>query len=251
MKKRDIYSHKSEWESLGKLDPLWAVLSDNDKKFNNWNLDDFLETGRKEVSHVFSKMKELSLGQGRGKMLDFGCGVGRLARHWLDYFDEYNGTDISSSMINKAREINKDVKANFFINNEDLSIFPDNSFDFIYSGIVLQHLPSKEAIKDYTLEFKRVLRSDGALVFQLPSKIPWLFRVQLVRKMYLFLKFFGFSDNFLYKQLGLYPIKMSFIPEGEMASFLKKSGFKVLGINPDTYCGPYVESRTYYCKLGK
>lgn len=242
-----IEKHQKNWETLGKLDPLWAVLSDNSKRFNNWNIEDFLKTGEAEVENIFSQMNKLNIGLSRGEMLDFGCGVGRLARHWLKYFDKYNGTDISPAMLEKARELNHNLAVEFFVNGENLAILADNKFDFVYSGIVLQHLPNKEFIKKYLLEFKRILKPNGVLVFQLPSKIPWRFRFQPVRRLYNILKGIGFSDKFLYKKVGLYPIKMTAISEKELKVFLQDAGFVVKKINPDTYCGPSVKSRTYYC----
>lgn len=245
---KNIKKHKQNWEKLGELDPLWAVLSDNNKRFNNWNLEEFLATGLSEVENVFTVMRELNIGQNRGVMLDFGCGVGRLARHWLKYFDKYIGSDISSKMLERALKINQDLSVEFYENQDDLKIFEDNKFEFIYSGIVLQHMPSRETIKKYILEFYRILKEDGVLVFQLPAKIPWRFRLQPIRKVYSALRFLGLSDDFLYNHLGLYPIKMNFISENDMKNFLEKVGFKVLNIKNDTYCGPNVESRTYYCQ---
>ena len=171
-----ITEHKKNWEALGELDPFWAVLSDSSKRFNNWDLNEFLSTGESEVENIFSQMQKNNIGLNGGEMLDFGCGVGRLARFWLKHFSKYNGTDISQAMVEKAREINSGLMAEFFVNSDDLKIFSDKKFDFIYSGIVLQHLPDREFIKKYILEFKRVLKDGGVLVFQLPSEIPWRFR---------------------------------------------------------------------------
>lgn len=245
---KNILKHKNNWEKLGELDPLWAVLSDNSKRFNSWNIEEFLSTGLSEVENVFSIMKELNIGQNRGVMLDFGCGVGRLARHWLKHFDKYIGSDISSNMLERAKKINQDLEVDFLENGEDLKIFEDNKFDFIYSGIVLQHMPNRETIKKYILEFKRVLKKDGVLVFQLPAEIPWRFRLQPIRKAYSVLKFLGLSDDFLYNHLGLYPIKMNFVSENDMRNFLEKVGLKVVDVKQDTYCGPLVKSCTYYCQ---
>lgn len=241
-------NHKQDWENLGEMDPLWAVLSDKSKRFNNWNLEDFLKTGEIEVESVYSVIKDLKLDLNKGEMLDFGCGVGRLARHWLKYFNKYVGSDISRNMLERAKKVNQDLSAEFFENGNDLKIFKDKRFDFIYSGIVLQHLPSREAVKMYILEFNRILKDDGLLVFQIPSKIPWYFKLQAVKKIYSSLRFIGLSDKFLYKELGLYPIKMSAIEKDDMENFLLKAGFKVLTVKDDSYCGPSIESKTYYCQ---
>lgn len=239
--------HKKNWETLGKLDPFWAILSDNSKRFNKWELDEFLRTGEIEVKNIMTQIEKNNIFLERGEMLDFGCGLGRLARSFLKYFSQYNGSDISQAMVEQARELNAGLPAKFFVNDDNLEIFADKSFAFIYSGIVLQHLPNREFIKKYILEFRRVLKDDGVLVFQLPSKIPWRFRFQPIRRLYNILKKLSFSEKFLYQKLRLYPIKMNFIKEAEMISFLSEAGFVVKDVQADTYCGPQVESRTYYC----
>ena len=50
----------------------------------------------------------------------------------------------------------------------DLSLFEDNTFDFIYSNIVLQH-NRPETSRKFIREFCRVLAPGGFLVFQIPS----------------------------------------------------------------------------------
>ncbi len=242
-----IKKHQSDWENLAINDPLWAVLSDNSKRFNNWDLEEFLKTGDKEAALIWEKINNLNIKISTDKMLDFGCGVGRLARFWLNQFNSYTGCDISPSMIKKAKEINH-KEAQFIVSGEDLSLLNSNYFDFIYSGIVLQHMPNKKSIYKYLLEFNRILKPKGLLVFQLPSKIPWQFKLQPIRKLHKLLKLIGFSDSFLYNRLMLYPIKMTAIDEIKLNMFLETNNFMVKKIAPDTYCGPKVESRTYYCQ---
>jgi len=48
----------------------------------------------------------------------------------------------------------------------DLSLFPDNFFDFALSYIVFQHVPGKEIITQYIKEAHRVLRRTGIFKFQ-------------------------------------------------------------------------------------
>jgi ubiquinone/menaquinone biosynthesis C-methylase UbiE len=242
-----IKKHQSDWDNLAKNDPLWAVLSDNSKRFNNWELEEFLKTGDKEVALVWENINNIGLPINQGKMLDFGCGVGRLTRSWLKHFNSYTGCDISPLMIKKAKEINN-KKAQFIVTNKDLSLLNNNYFDFIYSGIVLQHMPNKKLIYKYLLEFNRILKPNGLLVFQLPSKIPYQYRLQPIRKLYKLLKFIGFSDNYLYNKLKLYPIKMTAINSLKLKKFLEINNFIVKKIESDTYCGPKVESKSYYCQ---
>ena len=40
------------WDHLGESDPLWAILSDPQKRGNRWDLESFFATGRHEVDEV-------------------------------------------------------------------------------------------------------------------------------------------------------------------------------------------------------
>jgi SAM-dependent methyltransferase len=61
-------------------------------------------------------------------------------------------------------------RCKYIINEEaNLSIFEDDSFDFIYSNIALQHIKPKYS-KKYIVEFLRILSPQGLLIFQQPSR---------------------------------------------------------------------------------
>ena len=51
---------------------------------------------------------------------------------------------------------------------DDLSIFGQNVFDFVYTDIVLQHLEPALILR-YLTDFFRILSPGGVLIFQLPS----------------------------------------------------------------------------------
>ena len=54
--------------------------------------------------------------------------------------------------------------------DDDLRQFATDSFDLVYSWIVLQHLPPRIATR-YISEFARVIRPGGLACFQLPSRL--------------------------------------------------------------------------------
>ena len=163
---------KYNWDKFGQLDPFWAVLSLNNKKGNKWESDKFFKTGQEEIERLINSVENSGIELSRKKALDFGCGVGRLTQALAQYFYEVYGVDISPSMLNLAHKYNSyGQKCQYFLNDTDnLKLFKDNQFDFIYSNITLQHMKPIYSQK-YIKEFFRVLSPQGLLIFQLPSEL--------------------------------------------------------------------------------
>ncbi|MCM8782281.1 MAG: class I SAM-dependent methyltransferase [Candidatus Omnitrophica bacterium] len=166
----DIKGLRKNWDEFGKTDPLWAVLTFPDKKGKKWDINDFYETGVKEIEDVIRHVESHGIHIPRRKALDFGCGVGRLTQALAKYFDEVYGVDIAPSMIELANKYNRyGERCKYLLNDTaDLKIFPDDFFDFIYTNITLQHMAPRYS-KKYIKEFLRVLAQRGLLIFQLPS----------------------------------------------------------------------------------
>ena len=167
----DLNELQRHWNQFGKQDPLWSILTYNDKKDSKWNPEEFFETGKQEIKDVMQYVEKLGLLQQRGRALDFGCGVGRLTQALADYFEEVVGIDIAPSMIKLANRYNQfGARCMYYVNGADnLRLFSDQEFHFIYTFIVLQHMKPDYA-KSYIKEFLRVLKPQGVLIFQLPSR---------------------------------------------------------------------------------
>jgi ubiquinone/menaquinone biosynthesis C-methylase UbiE len=157
------------WNRLGATDPLWSVLTHPGRKHNRWQIDDLFHTGEKWVDNLMRELSGLGV-KPQGRCLDFGCGVGRLTQALCHYFDRCDGVDIAASMITLAQRYNRHGdRCRYHVNDApDLRLFPDGSFDFICSLIVLQHIEPTYT-KAYINEFVRLLRPGGVAVFQLPS----------------------------------------------------------------------------------
>jgi 2-polyprenyl-3-methyl-5-hydroxy-6-metoxy-1,4-benzoquinol methylase len=132
-----------DWEEFGRIDPLWAILTDPSKKNNRWDPQEFFATGEAETECLMDRIATLPLSLRRGRALDFGCGVGRLTQALCRHFEQCVGVDIAPSMIELACGYNRfGDRCQYHVNAAaDLRLFEDGHFDFVYSNIVLQHIP--------------------------------------------------------------------------------------------------------------
>lgn len=168
----DLKNVQNVWEALAQDDPLWAILSVPAKKGRKWNLDEFFREGQAEVDQVLGRILSSDRDLARGTALDFGCGVGRLSQPLAHYFERVVGIDISPTMIELARQFNQRGPQVEYLQNtvDNLSLFGDRTFDFVYSNIVLQHMQPRYAI-GYIKEFFRITKPGGFIVFQIPSHL--------------------------------------------------------------------------------
>jgi ubiquinone/menaquinone biosynthesis C-methylase UbiE len=97
-----------------------------------------------------------------GKVLDFGCGNGRLVDFLKETNLEYVGVDASEKLIEIAKR--EYPKESFLqIENEKALPFKDAEFDMVFSIAVFHHFTPK--MTDNALrEIKRVLKKDGILI---------------------------------------------------------------------------------------
>jgi len=102
-------------------------------------------------------------------ILDIGCGIGRLMKAFSPKVKMVYGIDISAEMIKKGEEYLQGI-ANTKIyktNGKDLSLFPESTFDFVYSMVTFQHFSTKKLFIDYCHEIYRVLKPEGLTRIQI------------------------------------------------------------------------------------
>lgn len=217
------------WDSLGDSNPMWAILTTPENR-HHWDPDEFFGTGEQDIATEFAYLESLDVDLTRGRALDFGCGLGRLTQPLADRFDEAVGVDIAASMIEGARAANRRGSRCQFVHNErdDLTIFPDGSFDFVFSLLVLQHVAPWMAER-YLREFVRVLKPDGIGYFQMTeySRNPvkrFLMKHAPVEALYWLLR---------YRRLP--PFKMHGRDLGEIVTVLSDAGADVVGVQTRSY----------------
>ncbi|HVB92608.1 MAG TPA: class I SAM-dependent methyltransferase [Acidimicrobiales bacterium] len=213
---------------------MWAIISDRDKKHARWDLHEFLESGRTEVARALETIRATGLSLGTGSALDFGCGLGRLTAALGQHFDHVMGLDVSPAMVLSAQRIHHGVSGLEFTANlrADLNMLASESFDFVFTSRVLQHLPDPEMAKAYISEFVRVLKPGGIAQFQIPVRTG--FRMFANRRTpYVVLRRLGLSPAFLYGRLGLHPMHLISVPFDEVRATIVDAGSRIVTTEPD------------------
>jgi 2-polyprenyl-3-methyl-5-hydroxy-6-metoxy-1,4-benzoquinol methylase len=162
---------ENDWNERAKSDINFAICSNENKsKKEFWdsgksNCDDYIlgkNTNRFEQILNHNDSKDM-------KILEIGCGNGRLLIHMSKIFGTIYGVDVSNYMIDQCSINIKEISNCKIQKNSgsDLSMFADNFFNFCYSYIVFQHIPEKNIINNYFQEVSRVLESGGIFRIQL------------------------------------------------------------------------------------
>jgi cyclopropane fatty-acyl-phospholipid synthase-like methyltransferase len=150
---------ESDWDARARRNAAHFVATAN----TDWDAGEFFESGRVAVQQqVLSDMVNVcgSLSPGSMRVLEIGCGIGRITKPLAEIFGEVHAVDISSEMIRRARD-NLRSHPNVFLyrnNGWDLRGLPGEEFDFAFSCLVFQHISSEAVLRSYFAEVSRVLR---------------------------------------------------------------------------------------------
>ncbi|MBT3690158.1 class I SAM-dependent methyltransferase [bacterium] len=102
------------------------------------------------------------------KILDLGCGNGRLYKYLKeqDLNIEYYGIDISNELLKIVEERYPEVKSNLTEGSITKLPYEDNTFDLVVCIAVFLHLPSKAMRLQALSEVQRVLKPGGHLLMK-------------------------------------------------------------------------------------
>jgi SAM-dependent methyltransferase len=111
------------------------------------------------------------------RVLELGCGVGRIGREIAPHCARWTGVDISENMIRHARERLNHLDNTAFhqLQRSDLEVIEDRSLTKAYSVAVLCHM-DKEDLYLYLKELHRAIRPGGMLyveTWNLAHPIGW------------------------------------------------------------------------------
>ena len=224
-----LKADRREWNDLAEQDGMWAVHSDPER-LGSWTADEFFATGETEIASVMAGLEAHGLRPQAGRALDFGCGMGRLTRALGQRFDAVVGIDTSHAMIAEARRLNAECENVSFELNEraGLPALESGSFDLVLSLITLQHVSSREAIREYVREFVRVTAPSGLIVFQLPTSVGWQIRLHPLRLLNRALRTAPVAPRWALKRLLPHSMSLVGLPEAEVRAVLAAAGAPVM-----------------------
>lgn len=159
---------RSDWDERARENARYYIATCQEE----WTDEEFFRSGEIWVQNYV--LKDLSaVCQQRSptdmRVLEIGCGAGRMTRAVAKLFGKVDAVDVSGEMIARARQALRDCpNVQLHQNNgADLAMFDAEVFDFAFSGIVFQHIPSKAVVKNYIHEAWRVLRPGSHFTFQI------------------------------------------------------------------------------------
>lgn len=163
---------RRDWDARATENARYYVATGKE----DWSDEEFFRSGELTVAQqILTDM--INICQGKDpqdmKVLEIGCGAGRVTRALAGQFGQVYGVDVSGEMVARARRALADrPNARVFQNNgRDLSVLGDMQVDFAFSIIVFQHIPSREIIETYVREVHRLLRPGGLFKFQVQGNV--------------------------------------------------------------------------------
>ena len=158
---------RKDWDRRARVNALHYVNTGR----TEWDETEFFATGEANVrDQILSELESICQGQDPATMrvLEIGCGVGRMTRALAATFGEVHGVDVSAEMVRRAREFLKSTpNAHVHCNSgRDLQVLGNLRFDFAFSFIVFQHIPSRGVIDNYVREAGGRLRPGALFKFQ-------------------------------------------------------------------------------------
>jgi cyclopropane fatty-acyl-phospholipid synthase-like methyltransferase len=157
----------ADWDRRARENARYYVATGQQE----WTDEEFFQSGQRAVAEQILN-DTINICQGKDpkqmRVIEIGCGAGRITRALADVFGEVHGVDVSGEMVEQAHRALRGYNNAFVYQNngKDLSVLPPGPYDFAFSTIVFQHIPSREVIYSYVREVHRLLRPGALFKFQ-------------------------------------------------------------------------------------
>jgi len=156
---------RRDWDERARRNAFLYIASWRD----DWNEDSFFESGEQDYLRLVEPvLQKLALNPSACSMAELGCGAGRMTRSFAKRFASVTAVDISDEMQARAKNYLQSFSNIRWVlsDGETLSGVATGSLDFVFSYLVLQHMPSKAVVSSSIQEMMRILAPGGAFLFQ-------------------------------------------------------------------------------------
>lgn len=156
---------RRDWDARARKNAFHYIASWR----KEWDLESFIASGEEDFQRlVIPVLARCDLPADGKSMLELGCGAGRMTGSFAKRFRHVYAFDLSREMLSRARQMHTAEKNILWLlsNGADLSCVASDSMDFVFSYLVLQHLPEEALALQYIREMLRVLRPGGVFLFQ-------------------------------------------------------------------------------------
>lgn len=144
----------------------WNVKTIDEAKkaiYSIGDSSDFIRSGKLDAEFISLYVKK------NFEVLEYGCGIGRVAKFLSEKVLLLHALDISKEMLMFANEYCKNCpNIQFSLTNGFSISLKDSSIDFAYTMYVLQHVDREDAIL-ILKEIHRVLKNNGKIYFTVPD----------------------------------------------------------------------------------
>jgi len=163
---------KRIWETQAQWNTRIAILDTAEVRDTETGEEAFEKAGRDDARRMAAYFAP------GGRVLDLGCGIGRVLRYLAPRCTEAIGVDISATMLDEARpRLARQAHVRLVeTRGSDLPGVDENSLDFLFSLYVLIHVDRRSAYR-YFQQFAKVLRPGGLAHLQFhdilePASLP-------------------------------------------------------------------------------
>lgn len=156
---------RRDWDARARKNAFHYIASWR----KEWDLESFIASGEEDFQRlVIPVLARYDLPAAGKSVLELGCGAGRMTGSFAKRFRHVYAFDLSREMLSRARQMHAVEKNILWLlsNGADLSCVASDSMDFVFSYLVLQHLPEEALALQYIREMLRVLRPGGVFLFQ-------------------------------------------------------------------------------------
>ncbi len=166
-------SANHDFIKVAEADPYWGMVADDQshsRSMSQAQLNEFYQSGHQYTTDLFADIDKFRPGFLPSRVLDFGCGVGRLLLPLAGHSHEAVGVDIIPRLLELAanRAGDEGITNAVMVHGDDALTKVQGPFNLVHSFIGIQHIQPRRGLA-LLRHFMNLLVPGGMFVFQVNS----------------------------------------------------------------------------------